>query len=105
MAHRIPMRAFMQALFEDTTLAAQAAEIAQALLAARPLLLTDMAAKKRKGVNRGPGRSPPRPPRRGRPLCLPQCWATTGGCPYGAISRPLCQTPSVELAKVGCPTP
>jgi hypothetical protein len=59
MAHRIPMRAFMQALFADTTLAAQAAEIAQALLAARPLLLTDMAAKKRKGVNRGRGRSPP----------------------------------------------
>jgi hypothetical protein len=47
MAHRIPMRAFMQALFADTTLAAQAAEIAQALLAARSLRLTDIAAKMR----------------------------------------------------------
>jgi hypothetical protein len=47
MAHRIPMRAFMQALFADTTLAAQAAEIAQALLAAGSLRLTDIAAKMR----------------------------------------------------------
>ncbi len=42
----IKMRQFMQALFEDETIANKAAEMGQAILAARSLHLTEIAAKK-----------------------------------------------------------
>jgi hypothetical protein len=45
MAQCIPMRGFMQALSEEETLAAQAAEIGQALLDARSLRWTEIAAR------------------------------------------------------------
>lgn len=41
----VKMRQFMQALFEDETMANKAAEIGQAILAARSLRLTEIAAK------------------------------------------------------------
>ena len=45
MSKCIKMRQFMQALFDDETKANKAAEIGQAILAARSLRLTDIAAK------------------------------------------------------------
>lgn len=45
----IPMRSFMQQFFEDETTAAKAAEIGQAILAARSLRLSEIAAKMRGG--------------------------------------------------------
>ena len=47
MSKFIPMRRFMQALFDDEAVAAQAAEIGGAILAARSLRLTEIAAKMR----------------------------------------------------------
>ncbi|MGC8873274.1 MAG: transposase, partial [Chloroflexia bacterium] len=47
MGKSISMRAFMQALFDDETEAEQAAEIGEAILAARSLGLTEIAAKMR----------------------------------------------------------
>ncbi|GAP07746.1 MAG TPA: transposase [Anaerolinea thermolimosa] len=45
----IPMRSFMQHFFEDETTAAKAAEIGQAMLVARSLRLSEIAAKMRGG--------------------------------------------------------
>lgn len=45
MSKCIKIRRFMQALFDDETMAAKAAEIGQAILAARSLRLTDIAAQ------------------------------------------------------------
>ena len=49
MSKCIKMRQFMQALFDDETMANKAAEIGQAILAARSLRLTDIAAKMKGG--------------------------------------------------------
>jgi hypothetical protein len=45
MAKSIPMQRFLQALFGDRSMAAQAAEIGRAILAARSLRRTEVAAK------------------------------------------------------------
>jgi hypothetical protein len=47
MAKSIPMQRFLQALFGDRDMAAQAAEIGRAILAARSLRQTEVAAKMR----------------------------------------------------------
>jgi len=47
MAKSIPMRRFMQALFDDEAVATRVAEIGEAILAARSLRLTEIAAKMR----------------------------------------------------------
>jgi len=61
MAKSIPMQRFMQALFGDRNMAAQAAEIGRAILAARSLRQTE--GKGRGGVPANPAVfAPGRPP-------------------------------------------
>jgi hypothetical protein len=64
MAKSIPMQRFLQALFGDRNMAAPAAEIGRAILAARSLRQTEVAAKMRgkaeaayKRIRWTPGRS------------------------------------------------